>query len=293
MNAISDQIGLDLLRVYVAVCRQGSLNRVAELSRRSQSAVSTQIRKLEQLLDSCLLLRNGRGVVPTEQGEIVLAYAQRILALTDEAALKLREHDSGRVVRIGVADEWFNEHIASAFTKVREKFGGVSVELTIDQSLRLGERWTEGSLDVMVTATSAVRSDATNTWNIRLEWVCAPDYRVPDAGAIDLVILAPPCKWRQNMLDSISAMGRSYRIAFTSEASRALAEAVKCGFGVGLLPSQLLPGSGLKKLGKGEGFPPGPIVQYGVFVRDQRDILSAEISALLNHPNVIPNDKDL
>ena len=82
---ISEQIGLDLLRLFVAVCRQGSLSRVAGQTGRTQSALSMQMRRLEDLLDRQLLQRTGRGVVPTAEGELFLGYATRMLALGDEA----------------------------------------------------------------------------------------------------------------------------------------------------------------------------------------------------------------
>ncbi|RUW66205.1 LysR family transcriptional regulator, partial [Mesorhizobium sp. M4B.F.Ca.ET.049.02.1.2] len=77
---ISDQIGIDLLRTYVAVCRQGSLSRVAAQTGRTQSSLSMQMRRLEGLLQRHLFQRTGRGVVPTAEGELFLGYATRILA---------------------------------------------------------------------------------------------------------------------------------------------------------------------------------------------------------------------
>ncbi|OXC89929.1 LysR family transcriptional regulator, partial [Achromobacter sp. KAs 3-5] len=70
-----------LLRTFVAVCRYGSLSRAAEMSGRAQSALSTQIRRLEEMVGKRLLHRTGRGMAPTTEGELLLSYANRILAL--------------------------------------------------------------------------------------------------------------------------------------------------------------------------------------------------------------------
>jgi DNA-binding transcriptional LysR family regulator len=102
---ISEQIGLDLLRTYVAICRQGSLSRVAAQTGRTQSALSMQMRRLESLLERHLFQRTGRGVVPTAEGEIFLGYATRILALSDEAFARLRHNEIKGGVRIGLAEE--------------------------------------------------------------------------------------------------------------------------------------------------------------------------------------------
>ncbi len=72
---IPEQIGLDLLRLYVAVCRQGSLSRAAAQANRTQSAVSMQMRRLEDLLGRRLFQRTGRGVVPTAEGGLDLLIA--------------------------------------------------------------------------------------------------------------------------------------------------------------------------------------------------------------------------
>ena len=99
---ISEQIGLDLLRTYVAVCRQGSLSRVAAQTGRTQSSLSMQMRRLEGLLQRHLFQRTGRGVVPTAEGELFLGYATRILALGDEAVARLQQAGIGGGVRIGL-----------------------------------------------------------------------------------------------------------------------------------------------------------------------------------------------
>ena len=102
---ISEQIGLDLLRTYVAVCRLGSLSKVAAQTGRTQSALSMQMRRLEGLLERHLFQRTGRGVVPTAEGEIFLGYATRMLALGDEAAARLQQKELRGSVRIGLCEE--------------------------------------------------------------------------------------------------------------------------------------------------------------------------------------------
>lgn len=96
---ISEQIGLDLLRTFVAVFRQGSLSRVAAQTGRTQSSLSMQMRRLEGLLQRHLFQRTGRGVVTTAEGELFLGYATRILALGDEAVARLQQAGIGGGVR--------------------------------------------------------------------------------------------------------------------------------------------------------------------------------------------------
>ena len=82
-------LDLDLLRSFVSVVDAGGFTRASQRVHRTQAAVSQQIKRLEQSLGCPLFVRDGGGgrrVTPTEAGERLLAYARRILALTDEAA---------------------------------------------------------------------------------------------------------------------------------------------------------------------------------------------------------------
>src|SRR5258708_39239359 len=98
-------VDLDVLRALTVVCRQGSISRAADSLARTQSALSMQIRRLEDLMDCALLHRTGRGVVPTHQGEIFLGYALRILALSEEAHARLHGPDLNGTIRIAMPEE--------------------------------------------------------------------------------------------------------------------------------------------------------------------------------------------
>ncbi|TIT81545.1 MAG: LysR family transcriptional regulator, partial [Mesorhizobium sp.] len=172
---ISEQIGLDLLRTYVAVCRQGSLSRVAAQTGRTQSSLSMQMRRLEGLLQRHLFQRTGRGVVPTAEGELFLGYATRILALGDEAVARLRPAGVGGGVRIGLAEEVTTAALSAALGRLHRTYPEISLDVTVEHSVALGRLWSEDVLDVMIAPTSVVAAYALTTWNVELQWVCAHD----------------------------------------------------------------------------------------------------------------------
>jgi hypothetical protein len=92
-------LDLDVLTMIVAVADTGTISRAAEVVHRSQSAVSMQIKTLETALGKPLFVRGPRSVIPTQDGEILLTYARRMLALRDEAwAAVVRPDITGRVV---------------------------------------------------------------------------------------------------------------------------------------------------------------------------------------------------
>ena len=277
---ISEQIGLDLLRTYVAVCRQGSLNRVATQTGRKQSALSMQMRRLESLLDKQLFQRTGRGVVPTAEGEMFLGYATRILALGDEAMSRLAQAKLSGSLRFGLAEEVAASALPAALGRLHRAYPDIHLDIIVEHSVALGKLWSEQGLDIMVAPTSVAPADAVTTWNVELKWVCATDYVVEEERPLEIVAFALPCLWRRRMIDALAASGREHRVTVTSQSITALQAAVESGLGVGLLPPEAIRAQTMRVLASGV---PKPLtVQYGLYARDRRTpIIDATIGVLL------------
>lgn len=279
---ISEQIGLDLLRTYVSVCRQGSLSRVAAQTGRTQSALSMQMRRLEDLLDRQLFQRTGRGVVPTAEGELFLGYATRILALSEEAVARLRQTEISGSVRIGLAEEVATAALPAALGRLHRGYPDIHLDVVVEHSVALGQLWSEGGLDVMVGPTSVVAADALVSWNVELQWVCASDYVLNQGGPIDLVAFSAPCLWRQRMIEALVDVGHELRVAFTSKSIMALQAAIENGLGIGLLPPESVRTGAMRVLKPSDGVPEPLNVQYGLYARDRRTpVMDAAINVLL------------
>jgi DNA-binding transcriptional LysR family regulator len=277
---IAEQIGLDLLRTYVAVCRQGSLNRVAAQTGRKQSALSMQMRRLESLIDKQLFRRTGRGVMPTPEGEVFLGYATRILALGDEALARLRQTELSGGLRIGLAEEVTTSALPSALGRLHRAYPDIHLDVVVEHSVALGRVWSEEGLDIMIAPTSVVRSDAVTTWNVELKWVCATDYAVDEERPLDLVAFGATCPWRRRMIDALSAAGREHRVMVTSQSVTALQAAIENGLGIGLLPPEAIRAQSMHVLTS--GLPRPLIVQYGLYAKDRRTpAIDAALGVLL------------
>lgn len=237
---ISDALEPQLLRAFVSVCQHGSLSRAADQAGRAQSALSTQIRRLERLTGKRLLHRTGRGVVPTTDGELFLSYANRILALGDTVAARLSERAVAGTVRVGLSDDIAVSALPAALGRLRRACPQLQLEIFIDHGEALAERWREGGLDVAVGVCASFDTDPLHAWAVELQWVCAIDEE-PDPGApLDLVVFAEPCAWRRTMFDTLAGAGRDFRIAFTSQNISAVVAAVESGLGVALLTPECI-----------------------------------------------------
>jgi DNA-binding transcriptional LysR family regulator len=279
---ISDQIGLDLLSTYVAVCKQGSLSRVAAQTGRAQSALSMQMRRLEDLVEKRLFQRTGRGVVPTAEGELFLGYATRILALSDEALARLRRVEVSGGVRVGLAEEVATAALPAALGRLRRAHPDIRLDVIVEHSVALGRLWREDGLDVMIGPTSVVVADALVTWNVNLRWVCGLDHALDPGRPLDLVAFAAPCLWRQRMIDALDGLGREHRVVFTSQSILALQAAVENGLGVGLLPPESVRPGAMQLLKASADVPEPLTVQYGLYAHDRRaPVVDAAIDVLL------------
>ena len=279
---ISDQIGFDLLRTFVAVCRLSSMSRFAAQSGRTQSAVSMQMRRLEELTGQRLFQRTGRGVAPTTEGEVLLAYANRILALADEAHARLSQAEVSGGVRIGLAEQVAHTALPVALGRLNRAFPDIRLDVTVDNSVALGRLFGEGALDVMIGPVAVAVGDALTTWNVELQWVSAPDFVPAPGQVLDLVAFTAPCLWRQRMLDALSDADRGHRVVFSSRSIMALQIAVESGLGVGLLPPEAVRHGAMRTLTHAHGMPTPPTVQYGLYARDARlRVAEVAISALI------------
>ncbi len=235
-------VDLDLLRSYVAVVRHGSLTRAATACSRSQPTLSTQMRRLEALLGVTLLTRTGRGVVVTSDGEVFLGYATRMLALGDEAMVRLQGASKIQgVVRLGMPEEIVSGALSAVLGHLRLTHPKVWLEVVVDDTARNGLLWRDGTLDVMIGVPSLMLDDEVDraaTWNVDLEWVCGLGYAPADGEPLDLLVFPEPCAWRRRMLQMLDAAGQPWRIAFTSRSVAAVQAAVEHGVGATVLPPE-------------------------------------------------------
>lgn len=140
----------DLMRSFLAVADAGSVTAAADRLGRTQSAVSLQIKRLEDNLGQPLFDRMARGVALTARGEQLLPYARRVTALLEEAALALRVKPLVGPVRVGIPDEYFGTVLPRALAAFAERHPGVEVSVRCDHSEPQLQALTDDDLDLAV-----------------------------------------------------------------------------------------------------------------------------------------------
>jgi molybdate transport repressor ModE-like protein len=145
-----------LLRTFVAICDGGSFTKAAREVNLTQSAVSLHVKRLEDQVGSRLIVRNARGVRLTGQGEILLSYARRILALYKEAEQHLSGDSTGRV-RIGAPD-YFDFHILSSLLgQFAAHYPAVKQQIELGIGPDISALVDEGELDIAIVSSEIGR----------------------------------------------------------------------------------------------------------------------------------------
>src|SRR5260221_2476230 len=172
-----DRTNLDtgILRTLVTAQQLGGFNRAAKRVGRSQSAVSQQVRRLEEQLGKPMFRKEGRGLVPTEAGDVILSYARRILDLNDEAVAAVRGIAVGGSVRFGLQIDLTENWLPKTLALAKQAHPEIQVEVIADRSSVLIERLDKGQLDLALLIGGNQRSDGQRITTVPMDWICAPE----------------------------------------------------------------------------------------------------------------------
>jgi DNA-binding transcriptional LysR family regulator len=245
---------LDVLAMIVAVADTGNISRAAEVVHRSQSAVSMQIRTLETALGKPLFVRGPRSVTPTQDSEVLLSFARRMLALRDEAwAAVVRPDITGRVV-IGVPDDYASSLLPAILKKFSATYPKVETQVIGMPSVALAPIIEDGSVDLVC----ATRMKGLSGEFIRFE----PMVRAASPGAHDIcrerplpiAVFLPGNVARENAVRSFERAKITYRTSYERLSLMGLLSMVKAGLAVAPLARCAVPAH-LSLLGQAQGLP--------------------------------------
>jgi DNA-binding transcriptional LysR family regulator len=222
-------LDLDLLRSFVSVVDAGGFTRAGERVHRTQSTVSQQIRRLEEALGRVLLHRTGRHATPTEEGERLLSYARRILALAEEARDVVARPGSDGVVRLGIPEDFAANRLTRLLSRFARSRPGLRLDVRCDLSVKLRSDLERGELDLALMKRDAGETGAVAVWPEDLHWVTSRSHPLP------LAVFPQGCLYRDRAIHSLEAAGRAWRIAYTSPNLAGVQAAVSAGLGVSIL----------------------------------------------------------
>ena len=250
-------IDTDVLRTFVAIADQGGFTRAGEQVNRTQSAVSMQMKRLEEdVLQRKLFERDGRHVRLTPEGQVLLGYARRILKLHSEVFNTLREPHMVGLVRIGTPDDYVMRYLPGILKRFSKAYPLIQIEMHCESSPILMQR-----RDLALTVISREPGNEMGELlrNERMVWVAAPCFCLDDHSALPLAISGMDSFCTQWTRAALDAIGRDYRLAYHSSNGAAIQAVVGAGLAVTVSMESLVT-EDLRVLGSEEGFPPLPSV---------------------------------
>lgn len=253
----------DLLQTFVAIADTGTFTDAAKRVHRTQSAVSMQIKRLEDLLGRQVFVREGRVVSLTHDGEILLGYARRILRAHQEALAAFVQSDLQGTVRFGTVDEYAVAFLPAILARFAETHPLVHVEVVCDTTMNLLGLLDENAIDFALVTHGYGNDRGIVLLREPIVWVALASQCAYREDPVPLALFQPGCIFRQWAIDALAKQGRSYRLAYTSVSLSGIEAALRAGLAVSAMPRSNVT-KGLRILDERDGFPPLPNYQIAL-----------------------------
>lgn len=235
-------LDLDLLRCFVTIAETGSFTRAGDRLGRTQSTISLQVKRLEVQIGRAVFARTPRSLSLTPEGERLLGPARQLLRLNDSAIAELFEPDMTGRVRIGVPEDFATAHLPAVLSGFAKAHPLVELEVTCDLTLNLLDKFHEGAFDlVLVKREPSAQLEGVRVWREPLVWVARDQLAVAGQSTVPLVVSPEPCVYRKRAIDALEAVGRKWRVTYTSTSLAGSQSAVNEGLGITVLPREMVP----------------------------------------------------
>lgn len=228
------------LKSFIAIAECGTFSGAAEIVGRTQSALSLQIKKLEESLGCRLFDRKGKLVKLTPEGEKFIGYARNIIQLQWEAYSSLKEPDVEGEISIGTPEDFATHYLPSVLASFRKHHPRVQLNVKCDLTLNLINGFRKNEFDIILVKRDPQSiKGGTRFWREPLVWAASDNYK-PES-PLSLVLSPQPCIYRARALSALDKAKKKWYISYTSPSLAGTIAAVKAGLGISVLPLNMLP----------------------------------------------------
>lgn len=233
------------LQCFLAVAATGSFTKAAERIGRTQSAVSQQIAKLEDLLGKSLITR-GKTLVLTNEGQLFEEYARKIVAMHLEVIDRFKAPHLTGEIRFGLPEDFATRFLADVLVDFIRIHPRIFLNIECDLTLNLFERFKNDEFDMVLVKMSRPEDfpNGIDVWSEKLEWVGNKDLLSTFADnqkPLPLVLSPQPCVYRSRAISALEEANIKWQVVFSSPSYNGTIAAVKAGLGITILPSIMIP----------------------------------------------------
>lgn len=249
------QLSSELLRTFLTVAESGNVTRAAALLGRTQSAISVQIRKLEEALSTRLFERQARGMVLTEDGRALVPSARRAITEIHRICTQFARPLRGRI-RVGIPDDYDEMILERVLADFGRRHPEVEIYARSGCTAGFPNAVAAGDLDVAVSSGADIRPEDAFHSEPTI-WAAGTDFALPPDAAVPLACLDRQCWWRDIPTDALDGISRPWKRAYVSASFASIKAAIRAGLAVGILPFGAVDRS-MRVLGANDGFPALP-----------------------------------
>jgi DNA-binding transcriptional LysR family regulator len=236
-------LDLDTLRTLVVANDLGGYAQAAERLRRTPSAISLQMKRLQDDVGAVLFRKSGRGLRLTEAGELTLRFGRRMLALNDELLETMRGASLTGCVRLGVSQDFADTVLPAVLARFARIYPLLLLEVRIEGNATLTEAVEQGQVDVALVVGHEDRPTARTLGHLDLVWIAGRDFSRQADQPLPLLLLGPQCAFRKEAVRQLDAAGIAWRVAATSPSLAGLWASAAGGIGVTMRSRLSLPGT--------------------------------------------------
>jgi DNA-binding transcriptional LysR family regulator len=275
-------LDLALLKTFLRVAETGSFTQTAQSMGRTQAAVSLQIKRLEEITGKSLLERTHKKVFLTTAGETMVAYARRMLTISQELKNRFEESNLEGEVRLGTPEDFATAYLPQVLAGFARSHPHTQLNVKCDLTFHLHEGFERGEYDmVLLKREAATTTEGVMIWHKPLVWVTG-DTSPKTKIAVPLVLAPQPCIYRKRAFESLDKVHRQWRVAYTSPSLAGTIAAVKAGLGVTVLPKDMVP-HGLTVLDSDSGLPELPHAEITLLLRENLSKAAAMLAKHIIH----------
>jgi len=270
----------DHLKTFTAIAETGSFSRAATRVHKTQSAVSMQMKRLEETVGRSLFIKQGRRNRLTREGDRLLDYATRLVQLNEEAVRAFSAPSLSGLVRLGTPDDYADRFLPPILARFTRSHPGVELEVLCAPSLQLTQNVADDELDLAIITQCDSDPVGQVIRTEQLLWVASRRNCIHTADVVPMALGPTSCCWRQASEKALKTAGRDYRVAFTSSNASANTAVVLSGLAVSVYPESAVR-PGMTILDGSDGYPELPPCEIALLRGNAK---SAEpVAALADH----------
>ncbi len=234
------RLDFNQLATFVAIVDAGSVTKAAASLHRTQAAISIQLKKLEEGVGKQLLNRSYNNFTLTQEGEILLSYARKILNLSEEAFNAISDEEVSGSVRFGIPDGYARVYIQNSLRKFIRRFPKIRIQIKNDNSHNLYKSLHEGELDLILATRDPKESGGELIRREKIRWVAAKDYLLDTEQPIPLALYEQGCAYRKNIVEQLNQNDKDWFVSFECQGVTGFDIAISNGLAISALAESLV-----------------------------------------------------